>query len=134
VADRADVCDADLDDNVPTLLPHQLTGLVRGDTDQPGPKAIGIAKGLELPPGLRPGRLDGVLGEVLIAADDEGDAGHVVVVGADDPGQGIGVPGRGLGHGRGRDRRPETQVTHHALLMPREAGSVPRTLARERHR
>ena len=77
--------DGDLEHPTPTSATRQLPGLVDGDRDEPRSKALGIADRVQLPPGDRPGRLDGFLGELGVTArDDEADAAHVGVVGVHD--------------------------------------------------
>jgi hypothetical protein len=114
---RSDIGNLDLDHPVASLAAlatEDLAGLVRGDRHQPRPQALGFAQGTELAPGDRPGGLDRILGRVLIATDDVADPGHVVVVGAHDAGEGIGVTGRGVGDGRRHDASGDRQLTHHA--------------------
>ena len=83
--------------------------------------AIGLRQqGIELAPRDRPCRLDRVLRHVPVAADDVADPGHVVVMSAHDPGQGVRVSGCGLRHGRRGDTSGDGQFIHHALWMSRE--------------
>ena len=110
----SDIGDLDLDHPMAPLAAQDLAGLVGGDRHQPRPQALRVAQGAEPAPGDRPGGLDRVLGHVLVAADDVADAGHVVVVGAHDPREGIGITGRGVRHGRRRDASGDRQFTHHA--------------------
>ena len=42
----------------------------------------------QLAPGIRPGGLDRILGEVLVPHDEDADATHVVVMGVDDAREG----------------------------------------------
>ncbi len=109
-----DVGDLDLDDLVPALAAHDLADLVRGDGHQPGSQPFRVPQRAELAPGDGPGGLDGILGHVLVAADDVADARHVVVMGTHDPGERIRVAGRGVRHGRCRDASHCRQFSHHA--------------------
>ncbi len=93
---------------------EELAGLVRGHREQPRPDPVGVAERVELAPGDEPGRLDGVLGELPVAAGGEGDPGHVGVVGRDEPGEGRLVARPREGDGRG-DRRTAHRLTVHTL-------------------
>ena len=101
-----------------------------------GRKALGIADGVQLAPGDRPGRLDGLLGQLGVAArDDEADAAHVGVVGVHDAREGDLVAARGEahqpcrgfaraarhGHHRRIDARPTPEVIHRALACRDDA-------------
>ena len=67
-----------------------------GHGHQPRTQACRVAQRSHLSPGDRPRSLNGLLGEVDVAAHDEAHACHVVVMGRDDPGEGGLVTGRGL--------------------------------------
>ena len=106
-----------LDDRPAALTTEQLPGLVGGDRDQPRPETIGVLQGRELAPGDRPRRADGLVGEVEVAADDEADPGHVVVVGPHDPRERRFVARGGRRH-RGREWVVEVaRDRRHALQM-----------------
>ena len=60
--------------------PEGLARLVRGDGHEPWADLSGVAQRRQPPPGDRPRRLDGVLGHLDVADDDEGDPGHRGVV------------------------------------------------------
>lgn len=102
--------DVDLDHR-PAAAAQELAGLVRGHREEPRTNSIGIAQRMELAPGDEPSRLDGVVGEVAVAADGEGDPGHVGVVGRDQPGE-----GRLVARPRERDRRGD-RLTAHRLTV-----------------
>jgi hypothetical protein len=57
-----------------------VSGLVRGDRDQPRPNERWVAEGPEPPPRDALGRLDRVIRQVSIAGDDEGHPSHGSVV------------------------------------------------------
>ena len=121
---RTDVGDLDLDHGMPALPPDELAGFVRSDAHQPWAQALGIPEGAELAPCDRPRRLHRILGEVLVAADDIGKAGHVVVVGGDDPGERIDVAGRGFGHGRRGDPALDRH-SGHGVQCVQSSGAKP---------
>jgi len=78
--------DVDLDDR-PVTAAEELAGLVRGHREEPRADTVGVPQRAELAPGDEPGRLDCVFGQLPVAAGDEGDPGHVGVVGRDQPGE-----------------------------------------------
>jgi hypothetical protein len=111
---RAGVGDIDLADPLATLSTHQLSRLVGRNRHQPRSQPRGFAQRGELSPGDRPGDLDRVLGQILIAADDVRDPGHVVVVSADDSCEGVSVAGSSLGYRRRCDAASRDRyVVHH---------------------
>lgn len=79
--------DGELADRPTTLAAHDLAGLVGGDRHEPGLEPGRVAKGAEPAPGDRPGGLLGIGRHVEVAGYEIGDAGHVLVVDGDDPGE-----------------------------------------------
>ena len=105
--------DVDLDDRSVTAA-DELAGLVRGHREEPRADPIGVAQRAELAPGDEPGRLDGVLCQLPVAAGDKSNAGHVGVVGRDQRGKGR-LVARARERDRGGDCRTADRSTVHAL-------------------
>ena len=117
------------------LSAHELPGLVGGDAHQPRTQPVGLAQSSQLAPGDRPRGLGGVLREVRVAADHSTDAGHVVVVGAHDPGERRRVARDRLLDGRRGDGSRGREFADHAPQMRGEVRSVPdRVLSRSSDR
>jgi len=100
--------EVNLDDRA-VAAAEELARLVRGHREQPRADAVRVAQRVELAPGNEPSRLDRVLGQLPVAARDEGDPGHVDVVGRDELRK-----GRLVARPRERDRRTAHRLTAHA--------------------
>ena len=98
--------DLDLDDRA-VAPAEELAGFVGRDREEPWPDPIRVTQRMELAPSDEPGGLDGVLGQLTVAAGHEGDPGHVGVVGRDEIGE-----GRLVARSRERDRRGDRRTTH----------------------
>ena len=72
---------------------HELAGLVGRHRVEPGAQPLGVAQRAQLAPGDRPGRLGGVLGDLLVPGHDVGHPDQVAVVRVDDPREGHLVAG-----------------------------------------
>ena len=121
---RSGRLDLDLDDRLPVPALELLARLVGGHRDEPRLEPVGVVQRGKLPPGDPPGRLRGVLGHALVAADHEGDPHEVEVVRSDDPREGDLVARDGALH-RGGDRGAVEGEACHATEIPIGHPTVP---------